>query len=160
MLAPGRLAAPSAPCPLVWGGRPLGTGANSHTEALQAHRHLRGPLVLYRNNGRVMTPKYQRDWMGKALRRANLPDHGPHTLRHTFYSHLAMRGAPARAIMEPAGHADLALTPGYIHLSPTALEASIGLLDRRPVQAPDTTENRPAREMRSELGDILETGRG
>src|SRR5258708_38602629 len=28
-------------------------------------------------------------------------------LRHTFCSHLAMKGAPARAIQELAGHADL-----------------------------------------------------
>jgi len=30
-----------------------------------------------------------------------------HILRHTFCSHLAMRGAPARAIHELAGHQDL-----------------------------------------------------
>ena len=30
-----------------------------------------------------------------------------HVLRHTFCSHLAMRGAPTRAVQELAGHADL-----------------------------------------------------
>jgi site-specific recombinase XerD len=33
-----------------------------------------------------------------------------HILRHTFCSHLAMRGAPARAIQELAGHKDLSTT--------------------------------------------------
>jgi len=33
-----------------------------------------------------------------------------HILRHTFCSHLAMRGAPAKAIQELAGHQDLATT--------------------------------------------------
>ena len=33
-----------------------------------------------------------------------------HRLRHTFCSHLAMKGAPAKAIQELAGHADLATT--------------------------------------------------
>ena len=37
-------------------------------------------------------------------RRAQLVDSGVHRLRHTFCSHLAMRGAPARAIQEFAGH--------------------------------------------------------
>ena len=43
---------------------------------------------------------------------------GVHILRHTFCSHLAMRGAPARAIQELAGHQDLATTQRYMHLSP------------------------------------------
>ena len=52
-----------------------------------------------------------------------------HILRHTFCSHLAMRGAPARAIQELAGHQDLATTQRYMHLSPAALDAAIRLLD-------------------------------
>ena len=39
-----------------------------------------------------------------AARRAKLSQEGVHILRHTFCSHLAMRGAPARAIQELAGH--------------------------------------------------------
>ena len=70
-----------------------------------------------------------------------------------------MRGAPARAIMELAGHADLATTQGYMHLSPAALEASIGLLNRRPLETDTPNESRPADKMGSEFGDILETGR-
>jgi site-specific recombinase XerD len=41
-----------------------------------------------------------------------------------------MRGAPARAIQELAGHQDLGTTQRYMHLSPAALEAAIQLLDR------------------------------
>jgi integrase len=54
---------------------------------------------------------------------------GVHRLRHTFCSHLAMRGAPARAIQELAGHQDLTTTQRYMHLSPAALDSAIRLLD-------------------------------
>jgi site-specific recombinase XerD len=50
-------------------------------------------------------------------------------LRHTFCSHLAMKGAPARAIQELAGHRDLATTQKYMHLSPSAVADAIRLLD-------------------------------
>ena len=68
-----------------------------------------------------------------------------HILRHTFCSHLAMRGAPARAIQELAGHKDLSTTQRDMHLSPAAKEAAIRLLD----------EPRPF----PTFGDMLETGR-
>ena len=48
-------------------------------------------------------------------------------LRHTFCSHLAMRGAPARAIQELAGHQDLQTTQQCRHLSPSAVDAAIRL---------------------------------
>lgn len=59
----------------------------------------------------------------------NLRIKGPHTLRHTFCSHLAMRGAPARAIQELAGHRHLTTTQRYMHLSPAALQGAIALLE-------------------------------
>jgi site-specific recombinase XerD len=67
--------------------------------------------------------------MLRAAKRAQLDKSGVHILRHTFCSHLAMRGAPARAIQELAGHKELAMTQRYMHLSPAALDAAIQLLD-------------------------------
>jgi ligand-binding sensor domain-containing protein len=55
---------------------------------------------------------------------------GVHILRHTFCSHLAMRGAPPRAIQELAGHRELGMTQRYMHLSPAALDSAIRLLDQ------------------------------
>jgi site-specific recombinase XerD len=69
--------------------------------------------------------------MERAQRRANLPvTGGIHILRHTFCSRLAMRGAPAMAIKELAGHADLSTTQRYMHLSPAAKDQAIRLLER------------------------------
>ncbi len=46
-------------------------------------------------------------------------------------AHLAMRGAPAKAIQELAGHSDRTTTMRYLHLSPAARQSAIGLLNRR-----------------------------
>src|SRR5688572_7399365 len=43
---------------------------------------------------------------------------GVHIPRHTFCSHLAMRGAAGKAIQELAGHGELSMTSRYMHLSP------------------------------------------
>lgn len=97
--------------------------------ALSAHRHLRGPRVLCRKDGHPLTQKNVRDLVQRAARRSFAKSDGVHVLRHTFCSHLAMRGAPARAIQELAGHKDLSTTQRYMHLSPAAIEAAIRLLD-------------------------------
>ncbi len=56
---------------------------------------------------------------------------------NTFCSHLAMRGAPARAIQELAGHKDLKTTQRYMHVSsPAAVDDAIRLLDASRTGAP------------------------
>ncbi|MGH9387318.1 MAG: tyrosine-type recombinase/integrase [Vicinamibacterales bacterium] len=97
-------------------------------EALRLARHLRGQRVLCDKQGQPLTQKVVQVMMRRSARRANVKP-GVHILRHTFCSHLAMRGAPARAIQELAGHQDLATTQRYMHLSPAALDAAIRLLD-------------------------------
>jgi site-specific recombinase XerD len=116
------------------------------TAALKAARHLKSERVLHLSDGSPIT----RDRVIKAVRGAQrvagLPDQGVHILRHTFCSHLAMRGAPARAIQELAGHADLSTTQRYMHLSPAATEDAIRLLD--------ASHGAPIPE---KTGDILDT---
>jgi len=100
-------------------------------EALSAIRHLRGPRALYQHDGDPVTETTLRSWMERAERAVALPVSGHiHRLRHTFCSHLAMRGAPAKAIQELAGHADLSTTMRYMHLSPASLNQAIRLLEQ------------------------------
>ena len=98
--------------------------------ALQGHRHLKSKRVLCLDDGASLTQDVVGEYVRKAGRKASLPASGAHRLRHTFCSHLAMRGAPARAIQELAGHQDLMTTQRYMHLSPAALDGAIRLLER------------------------------
>lgn len=92
--------------------------------------HLRGPRLLYRPDGGKVTITTLQSWLETACRRAGLPpSRNLHKLRHTFCSHLAMRGVPAKVIQELAGHADLKTTMRYMHLAGGSLEAGIAILE-------------------------------
>jgi len=100
------------------------------SEALEKNRHLRGDRVLHQDDGRPVDANVLQNWMEQATRRAGLAPTGSlHILRHTFCSILAMKGAPAKAIQELAGHGTLTMTMRYMHLSPSARENAIRLLD-------------------------------
>ncbi len=88
--------------------------------------------MLCNEDGEALNRKAVLLGVRRAARRGKVQNSGVHVLRHTFCSHLAMRGAPARAIQELAGHADLSTTQRYMHLSPAAIEAAIRLLDQPP----------------------------
>jgi integrase len=49
-----------------------------------------------------------------------------HSLRHTFCSHLVMRGVPLRTVQILAGHAHFSTTERYAHLGPDYLAGALG----------------------------------
>jgi integrase len=120
--------------------------------ALGGLRHLKGELVWSTPEGCGMTKKMAQRALERACRRAGLAKFSWHSMRHTFCSHLAMRGAAPKAIQELAGHRSIQTTMRYMHLAPTALVEAIGLLEGGgKLQARGTYKAQPAGQISNRL---------
>jgi len=97
--------------------------------SLKAERHLRGPLVFCTADGRMLKKNEVKHPLWRACKRAGLRQIGWHALRHTFASHLVMRGAAMKAVQELLGHATMEMTNRYSHLSPEVPRHAVKLLD-------------------------------
>jgi integrase/recombinase XerD len=81
-------------------------------------------LLLNRRGGPLTRQGLYKIVQGHA-RRAGLEGRmTPHTLRHSFATHLLAGGCDLRSLQEMLGHADLATTQVYTHLSAEGLKAA------------------------------------
>jgi site-specific recombinase XerD len=66
---------------------------------------------------------------------------GVHILRHTFCSHLAMKGEAPATIQQMAGHKDLVTTQRYMHLQKGVSDAAIRRLEEPPDRSEKTVNS-------------------
>lgn len=82
------------------------------------------PWVFVSRGGRVLTREMLWILVKKYVRRAGLSSKAsPHTLRHSFATHLLAGGADLRTVQELLGHANIRTTQHYTHVDRDRLKA-------------------------------------
>ena len=119
------------------------TRKGSKTQRLPLNPSLKSVLSLWKNeqvrglsedwifpgrHDRPLTPRAAQCLIRRLGIRAQLkkPLH-PHSLRHTFATHLAAKGANLAALKELMGHSQLSTTEKYLHVTPEYLRQTLAL---------------------------------
>jgi tyrosine recombinase XerC len=107
---------------------PLGSKAVEAIEAYLEMRRagpeamLRGPLFVNKHGKRLSARSIRRK-LDRYMAEAGIPMHiSPHTLRHSFATHMLNAGADLRVVQELLGHENLSTTQIYTHLTATRLK--------------------------------------
>lgn len=90
-----------------------------------------------------------------ACKRAGIENFRFHDLRHTYASHLAMRGVHMRALQELLGHKNIQMTQRYSHLSPEQLQGAVKLLDDIIPPEARMLKAKEAREAKLKAGGLI-----
>lgn len=81
-------------------------------------------LLFVGKAGRALTRGDIYNLVQSCAEKAGLENVSPHTLRHSFATHLLQRGADSRSVQAMLGHADISTTQIYTHITDNHLKAT------------------------------------
>jgi site-specific recombinase XerD len=88
-----------------------------------------GRYVFCQENGEKLNKSKVRRTFERAMREAGIDSSDFKILRHTYASHLVMRGVDIRTVQKLLGHHSIKMTEKYSHLAPDHLQSVANYLD-------------------------------
>lgn len=106
---------------------PIGKSAihwlQQYTSVRAGYGSLTSPYMFV-NRGKAITRQFAWAMIKRHAAKVGIKDISPHTLRHSFATHLIQNGADSRSVQALLGHSDISTTQIYTHITDRHLRST------------------------------------